>query len=115
MPALIYDGDCGFCRSVVRFIERRAEPGRVHLVPFGTPEAAALTRDLALPETVRCGCDTVVLVVGTTALLRSDAVLAAAALLRRPWSLLRLGLVVPRPLRDGAYRFVAKNRSRSGQ
>jgi len=45
-------------------------------------------------------------------LLRSDAVLAIARGLRFPWPLLNVFRIVPRPIRDGAYRIFARNRYR---
>jgi predicted DCC family thiol-disulfide oxidoreductase YuxK len=44
--------------------------------------------------------------------LRSDAVLRIAAHLGRPWSAARVFLLVPRPIRDAAYRVVAAIRHR---
>ncbi len=44
--------------------------------------------------------------------LRSDAALHIAKYLRRPWSLLRIFILIPRPLRDAAYDFIARNRYR---
>ncbi len=44
--------------------------------------------------------------------VRSDAVLTIAARLPFPWRLLAVGRVLPRPVRDTLYRFVARNRYR---
>ena len=43
---------------------------------------------------------------------RSDAVLRIARRLGLPWSLLTVGFIVPRFLRDAVYRWVARNRYR---
>ena len=41
---------------------------------------------------------------------RSDAALRTARALGAPWSWLWLLIAIPRPLRDAAYDFVARNR-----
>ena len=48
----------------------------------------------------------------TIALEKSDAAMAIAARLRRPWNLLTVLRFVPRPIRDRVYSFVARNRYR---
>jgi len=56
--------------------------------------------------------DSIMLICQGKVLLRSDAVLAIARGLRFPWPLLSVFRIVPRPIRDGAYRIVARNRYR---
>lgn len=48
----------------------------------------------------------------TIALEKSDAAIAIAARLRRPWNLLTVLRLVPTPIRDRVYSFVASNRYR---
>ena len=56
--------------------------------------------------------DSIMLICQGKVLLRSDAVLAIARGLRFPWPLLTVFRIVPRPIRDGAYRIFARNRYR---
>ena len=56
--------------------------------------------------------DTFLLIGNGDALVKGDAAIAIAAELRRPWNLLATLRLVPRPIRDGVYSFVAKNRYR---
>jgi predicted DCC family thiol-disulfide oxidoreductase YuxK len=56
--------------------------------------------------------DSLILVEGERALRDSDAVLAIYDGLGWPWRLVALGRIVPRFLRDPAYRWVARNRYR---
>jgi len=44
--------------------------------------------------------------------IRSDAVLSVAGHLKRPWRWVRLTRIIPRPLRDVAYKIIASNRYR---
>src|SRR4051812_7516067 len=56
--------------------------------------------------------DTIVLVNGKDAWTHSGAALRIAQRLSFPWSWLIVGIIVPRPIRDLVYRFIAKNRYR---
>ena len=56
--------------------------------------------------------DSIMLICQGKVLLRSDAVLAIARGLRFPWPFLAVFRIVPRPIRDGAYRIFARNRYR---
>jgi predicted DCC family thiol-disulfide oxidoreductase YuxK len=56
--------------------------------------------------------DTLILVEGGTAYVRSDAALRVARLLRFPWGLAGALLVVPRFVREPLYRLVARYRYR---
>jgi predicted DCC family thiol-disulfide oxidoreductase YuxK len=56
--------------------------------------------------------DSIVLIDSAGAWRESDAVLRIAAGLKMPWRLLSAFRVVPRPLRDAAYRLIARNRYR---
>jgi predicted DCC family thiol-disulfide oxidoreductase YuxK len=51
-----------------------------------------------------------ILIEGDRALMRSDAVLAVTSRLGMPWRLLTIARIIPRPLRDAAYRWIARNR-----
>ncbi|MFF9554905.1 thiol-disulfide oxidoreductase DCC family protein [Streptomyces albus] len=107
-PLLIYDGDCGFCTSAVRFGERRVRP-RCEPVPwqFTDLDALGVTTDRAEHE---------VLWVTPAGTVYGGARAVAKALLSAPgaWPLLG-ALMMLRPLRwaaDGLYRLVAANRHR---
>ena len=56
--------------------------------------------------------DTFLLIGSGGTLVRSDAAIAIAAELRRPWNMLTMLRHIPRPVRDCVYSFVARNRYR---
>ena len=106
---LYFDGHCGLCHRVVRFAlaeDRRA------LVRFAPLQGAA-ARAAALEETQRDG-DTFVVVLGNgTRLVRSDALVALLRTLGGVWRVAGVLIgVFPRALRDSAYSFVGRRRSR---
>jgi predicted DCC family thiol-disulfide oxidoreductase YuxK len=90
-PAIVHiDQGCAFCQRSASFAKRRGADATF----TGGAEA-----------------DTMVLEVDGKRYVRSDAALRLARRMRWPWSWLgALGLLVPRPLRDAVYRWVAKRR-----
>ncbi|AXK32279.1 DUF393 domain-containing protein [Streptomyces armeniacus] len=107
-PVLVYDGDCGFCTTSVRFAERRLRP-RCAATPwqFADLEALGVTRERAEHE---------VLWVTPPGTVYGGAQAVAKVLLSAPraWPLLGGALMLP-PVRwpaHGLYRLIARNRHR---
>ena len=114
-PILFYDGVCGLCNTMVQFLLKHDKHGRLRF--------ASLQSDFAEKVLRRHGfdpkdLDTLHVVENyeqsnERLLQRSDAVLRAGRELGCHWSVLAaIAKIVPRPLRDIAYRFVAQNRYR---
>lgn len=101
---LFYDGGCGLCHGLVRFLARRSDTCR--FAPLGGATFRARFPDGDPPASV-------VVLHGDRVLVRSGAVLHLLLGLGGGWALLaRLGGLVPRRLRDGAYDAVARVRNR---
>jgi predicted DCC family thiol-disulfide oxidoreductase YuxK len=79
--------------------------------PTTAPSTLPPTPPSTLPPTPP-SLDSLILICEGKVLLRSDAALAIARGLRFPWPLLCVLRIVPRGLRDGAYRIFARNRYR---
>ena len=114
-PIVLYDGVCGLCNRLVQFLLKRDKQGRLRFASLQSDFAErVLTRHGINPKDL----DTVHVVVnyerpGEKVLGRSDAILHAGEELGTPWKTLALiARIVPRPLRDVVYRFVARNRYR---
>lgn len=113
-PVLLYDGTCGLCAGSVQFVLRRDPNGPLRFAAlqsgFGQ---AVLARHAGLRDV-----DSMVWVdcVGSGSSerirVRSDAVLRACEYLGGWWALLAVGRAVPRVVRDGLYRIVARHRHR---
>ncbi|HKP81917.1 MAG TPA: thiol-disulfide oxidoreductase DCC family protein [Pyrinomonadaceae bacterium] len=114
-PILFYDGVCGLCNTLVQFLLKHDKRGRLRF--------ASLQSDFAERVLHRHGfdpkdLDTLHVVENyeqpdERVLQRSDAILRAGRELGGHWSVLAgIAKIVPRPLRDIAYRFVAQNRYR---
>lgn len=103
---VLFDGECNLCLGAVSFIRKRDRGGRFRFVPLEEAEA----RDILAGRAD--GCDTLHLLDEAGRHDRSAAVLRIAADLPFPWSLFRFLKILPRPLRDTCYDFVARHRRR---
>ena len=111
-PVLLYDGNCGFCDSTVKFVLRHDRRGTLRFAPlqgaYGT-EVRARHPALANVDSVLW----VERINGTErVLVRSDAALRLAKYLGGFWHLARVGAVLPRVVRDFCYDAFAKRRYR---
>jgi predicted DCC family thiol-disulfide oxidoreductase YuxK len=108
-PIILLDAQCVLCAANARFVLRHDRRGVFRLASMQGEAGAALYRrfgiDPADPETM-------LVVIGDRALRDSDAVLAIWRGLGWPWRALGLLRIVPRAVRDRAYRWVARNRYR---
>jgi predicted DCC family thiol-disulfide oxidoreductase YuxK len=106
---VLFDGTCAFCERSVIFISARDPNGYFRFGASQTPEARALLDPLGIRrETAR----SILLIENGTVYMRSTASLRIAARMTFPWSLLRVLLLVPAPIRDLGYRIVAAVRHR---
>jgi predicted DCC family thiol-disulfide oxidoreductase YuxK len=106
---ILFDGTCAFCERAVVFIATRDRAGYFRFGASQSPAAAALLQPYGL---TRNTARSIILLEDGRAYLRSTASLRIAARLTFPWSLARLFLLVPTPLRDAVYQVVAAVRHR---
>ena len=107
-PVLFFDGECGLCNRSVRWLFRRDRRRVLKFAPL-QGEVAARTID-ALPHDIREW--SIVLWDEEGIHYESDAALRAVAAVGGLWRLAGGLLLVPRVIRNGVYRFVARNRIR---
>src|ERR1700759_888372 len=108
-PILIFAGNCVLCSSFVQFILRTDRKRRFRLLAAQTPLGAALYQHLELNPT---DYETNILLEDGRAWLKSEGSLRIFAGLGLPWSLMSVGRLLPRPVRDRLYDIVARNRLR---
>ena len=108
-PVLLFDGVCNLCNGSVQFILRRDPEARFR---FASLQSAVGQRYLDELRIGRQALDSMILIEGGRWFRESDAALRIARLLPGPWKMLGLFRLLPRPLRDRLYRFIARNRYR---
>lgn len=106
---VLFDGTCAFCEGSVIFIAKRDPAGYFR---FGASQSAEASALLARHGLTRHSARSLILLEDEHAHLRSTAVLRIAAKMTFPWSLFRVFLIVPAPVRDAVYRIVAAIRHR---
>ncbi len=109
-PVLLFDGVCNLCNGVVTFVIRRdPPPARFRFAALQSEFGQRVLREHGLSANP---LDTFVMLEDGAVHLRSTAALKTLKRLGFPWSLAYAAIVVPAPLRDALYRFVARNRYR---
>jgi len=107
-PVVLFDGLCGLCDGFVAFAVRIDRGRNLRFAPLQGGTARAL-----LGGEGSTSLDSIVLVDGGRIRRGSSAVLAILAHLGGPWRALALAAgLVPGPVLDALYRFVARHRYR---
>jgi predicted DCC family thiol-disulfide oxidoreductase YuxK len=114
-PVLLYDGECGLCNRLVRWLLRSDRAGRLNYAPLQSAPAQTYLREQGLPLT---DFDSLVFVpdwdqpVPRGYRLRTDGALAAAAVVGGGWRIVAWLRVLPAWVRDPVYKLVARTRYR---
>lgn len=104
---VLFDGVCNLCNASINFVIDRDAEAVFRFAPLQSDVGRALVSGCEVK-----GEDSIVLVEDGRCYVRSDAALRIARRLDGAWRLLGVLRVVPRPLRDAAYRIIARNRYR---
>ena len=106
---VLFDGVCNLCAGVVKFLIPKDPSGRLRFASLQSTAGQHLLTAFGVSQTD----DSMVVIVDGHAYLRSDAALAAAHALGGRYRLAAtVARLIPRPIRDAAYRFVASHRYR---
>jgi len=104
---VVFDGVCHLCNGFVNFLLRRDKHDRLR---FGLLQ---FTEKLGASENIRqniSSTDSVALIADDQVYFRSTAVLKILKRLGRGWQCFYVLIIIPKPIRDWAYDFVARNR-----
>jgi predicted DCC family thiol-disulfide oxidoreductase YuxK len=106
---VLFDGVCNLCNGSVQFLLRRDRRRRFRFAALQSAAGRALLEQYGLSTQT---LETIVVLEGGQARVRSDAALHLARRLPWPWPALAVFRILPRPLRDAPYSFVARHRYR---
>ncbi|BES72397.1 thiol-disulfide oxidoreductase DCC family protein [Marinobacter nanhaiticus D15-8W] len=106
-PVILFDGTCAFCNFWSRFVLEYDHQRHFRLGRLQSDQGRQLCEHHGLsPDAM----DSVVLIDGGQAYLRSAAMVRILARLPRPWRWLALIRWLPLKLRDGVYDFIGRHR-----
>jgi predicted DCC family thiol-disulfide oxidoreductase YuxK len=108
-PLVLFDGECNLCNGAVQFLLRRDVRARLH---FASLQSRAAQDALAAAPPRGPLPDSIAFVHRGRVRVKSGAALAIARQLPFPWPLLAVFWLVPYPLRDFVYDFIARRRYR---
>lgn len=118
-PILFFDGPCHLCQRSVQFILEHERTDKLRFCSLQSAAAKELLKNCSafrqttsLPAEKASAFKSLILLEEDKCHQRSDAALRLAGYLRFPWCLLQIFWLLPRPLRDGLYDFIAKRRYR---
>lgn len=111
-PVILFDGVCNLCNAAVRWVIERNGDARFEFASLQSEAARRELEGVLDAEEIQALPDSIVLVDSSGVHTQSAAVIRIARGLGLPFALLGLGIVVPRPIRNAVYRWVARNRYR---
>ena len=106
---IVFDAQCVLCSANAQLILRRDRKRIFHLASMQSEAGSALMQANGLNP---ADPETLIVVAGDRVLRNSDAVLYIYRRLGWPWRAAGAARIVPKILRDGAYRWIARNRYR---
>lgn len=104
---IFFDGECLLCDKWVRFLRRAQLENSFEFAHIASDFAKPLIIEHKLEN-----IDSVIVIQGGRAYIKSQAVLKIIALLRWQYRWLYIGVVVPRFIRDWLYDIIARNRQK---
>lgn len=106
---VIFDGVCLLCQSSVQFILLRDKKEHIHFASFQSTKGRQLLEEHQVnPDQV----NTIVYIENKQVYIKSTAVLKIIKQLQGLWPLMYVFILIPRPIRDAIYAWIAKNRYR---
>jgi predicted DCC family thiol-disulfide oxidoreductase YuxK len=106
-PVVLFDGVCNLCVGSLPWLLRMDRQDRLRFGTLQSEAASELLRQSGLSGDYD---ESMVVIEGDRAYTESDAVVRIAWLLGSPWALGSVASIVPKTIRDRAYRFLANNR-----
>jgi predicted DCC family thiol-disulfide oxidoreductase YuxK len=104
---VLFDGVCNFCNSSVNFVLDRDAHQYFKFGALQSEEGREVLQKTGQSENY---LESIILVEKNIVYRDSEAALRIARKLNGAWPLLYGFIVIPRPVRDAVYRFIANNR-----
>jgi predicted DCC family thiol-disulfide oxidoreductase YuxK len=105
-PVVLFDGECNFCDSSVRFIIKKDTRKLFYFASLQSEAGQKLLEKYGVPIDI----DSIVLIENEKAYVKSTAAIRICRHLGRGWKLLYIFSIIPGPIRNAVYDVIAKNR-----
>jgi predicted DCC family thiol-disulfide oxidoreductase YuxK len=106
-PVVLFDGVCNLCNSSVQFIIKRDSKSRIKFASLQSEFGVKVLSDFDQPKGV---LNSVLLLKENRLYQKSNAALEIAKLLDGLWPIFYVFKIVPAPIRDFIYDWIARNR-----
>lgn len=106
---ILFDGVCNFCNASVNFLIDRDPDARFRFGALQSEEGLQVLRQHGRPTDY---FDSIVLIEDGKVWVASDAVLKAVRHMPGLWPVMTVFRIIPRPIRDAVYNWIARNRYR---
>ncbi|MFC4386875.1 thiol-disulfide oxidoreductase DCC family protein [Gracilibacillus marinus] len=103
---ILFDGICNLCNHSVQFIIKRDPKAKFQFASLQSDIGQKLRKEYNIQDKT----DSVVLIEGKNYYVESTAALRIAKQLKGMYPLLYCFIIIPKPIRDLFYRYIAKNR-----
>jgi predicted DCC family thiol-disulfide oxidoreductase YuxK len=108
-PIILYDGICNLCTESIRFVIQRDSRKQFRFASLQSSFANAYVKKFGKENE---DLTSMILIIENQVYRQSTAVLLAAKRLDGLWSFLTIFLLIPRPIRDCVYNWIATYRYR---
>ena len=105
-PLVLFDGECNLCNRSIQFILDHEIGHDIRFAASRSPAGQEALGGCGLA----CRPGSIVVIESGRCYTKSSATIRLARHLRKPWNLLGLLAMIPAPMRDRAYEFIAANR-----
>jgi predicted DCC family thiol-disulfide oxidoreductase YuxK len=103
---ILFDGICNFCNTSVQFIIKRDPQAQFRFASLQSEVGKKLLTKHRIPQDM----NSFIFIDGEKCYTKSSAALTVCKYLKGFWKLFYVFILVPRPLRDRFYDFIARNR-----
>lgn len=109
MYLLLFDGLCNLCNGSVNFILKRDKKGKFKFASLQSDIGKELCKQYDIDTSI---VDSIILIKNDKVFIKSDSVLEILKDLPIGWRIFRIGIILPKPIRDYLYDLIAKHRYR---
>jgi predicted DCC family thiol-disulfide oxidoreductase YuxK len=103
---ILFDGVCNYCNTMVNFVIKRDKKDRLRFAPLQSGKGQELRKKYNIADSI----DSFIYIENDTASIYSTGALKVCRYLSGAWPLLYGLIIVPLFLRDGIYKWIARNR-----